>query len=233
MSVIHKLFPTTVFKDNREVSFEEKELWEKIILENLNDEGRTQDWLGFSNIHHYSEVSHIYEWIVQGIRRYLMHFNIYSGDIDINITKSFINITRDSETPEHEHSENHITFTYYPHIAQGMEQNLRVFYDGHTHPNEPYTHLFEQLHDSNFNLLNSLSDVMIVNEGDLIIMPSKMRHLTEHRDGREPQSNESFDESNLFNSRICIAGDVVLTKRQGAKGLWRLLNPIEDWRKFD
>lgn len=234
MSVIHKLFPTTIFKDNREVSIDEKDMWEKIILENLNEEGKTQDWLGFSHIHHYDEAKPIFEWIVQGIRRYLMHFNIYSPDIDINVTKSFINLTRDSETPEHEHSENHITFTYYPHVAPGREQNLRVYQDGHTLPNEPYTHLFEQLHDRNFNLLNSMSDSMIINEGDLVVMPSKIRHSTEHVDKRMPiHGTESFTKENLFDSRICIAGDVILTKRQGAEGLWRLLNPVEEWRKFD
>jgi hypothetical protein len=234
LTVIHKLFPTTIYKDHRETSIEEKDMWENIILENLNEQGRTQDWLGFSHIHHYEEAKPIFEWIVRGIRRYLMHFNIYSGDIDINVTKSFINLTRDSQTPEHEHSENHITFTYYPHVAQGREQNLRIYNESFTHPNEPYTHLFAQLHDGNYNLLNSLSESIIINEGDLIVMPSKLRHSTEHVDGRKAVvGTESFDKDNLFDSRICIAGDCVLTKRAGADGLWRLLNPVEEWRKFD
>lgn len=236
MSVTHKLFPTTIYKDSRDVSIDEKNMWEKIILENLNENGRTGDFLGFDKLHHYEEAKPIFQWVVRGIRRYLMNFNIYSEDIDINITKCFLNLTKDTQTPEHEHSENHITFTYYPHIAEGREQDLRLYYDQYTHPNEPYTQLFSQLHDNNFNLLNCLSHSIIINEGDLIVMPAKMRHSTEHSNIEKRDLgifSEPFSEEGLFDSRICVAGDVMLTKRKGAKGLWRLLNPVEEWRKFD
>ena len=36
---------------------------------------------------------------------------------------------------------------------------------------------------------------------------------------------------NLKNSRFCVGGDVILT-RKNTKNYNRLLTPIENWRKF-
>ena len=43
---------------------------------------------------------------------------------------------------------------------------------------------------------------------------------------------ESFKNKNdLINSRFCVGGDVILT-RKDTKGYNKLLTPIENWRKF-
>lgn len=232
--MMHDLFPTSIYKSNRKVTNKEKNRWCGIVLDNLDENGFTQDFLGFYQIHHRKEIEGIYAWIISEVRKYLEEFAVDHSNIDLHITKSFINLTRDAETPEHEHSENQITFTYYPHIAKGREQDLIVYHEHFTQPNEPYPYLFWQV-AGEWNKRNSLSKSIPIEEGDLVIMPSKIRHSTSLVDQSIKKEYEDVgtNRENIKDSRICIAGDIMMTQKERCDNLWRVLSPVKDWRTFD
>ena len=230
--MMYELFPTTVYKTNKKVSNKEKNGWVDIIFDNLNEEGFTQDILGFYQIHHRKEVEGVYKWIMSEVRKYLEEFEVDHSNMDLHVTKSFVNMLRVQETPIHEHSENHLTFTYYPHIAKGREQDLRVYMDNHTHPNEPYTHLFDQI-STGWNNRNSLSRTISIEEGDLVILPAKLRHSTHLRDPSVKGLDVgTFERKQVKDSRVCVAGDIMITQKEKCDNLWRVLSPIKDWRTF-
>ena len=94
--------------------------------------------------------------------------------------------------------------------------------------NNPYDN-FLNLLNTEWNDINCVSYSIPVCEGNIIIFPSKLPHSVDGDDNKKVESFETIE--NLKNSRFCVGGDVILT-RKNTKNYNRLLTPIENWRKF-
>ena len=221
------LFPTLITVGKREVDELEKESWFSAYLEMSDKDGKSMDFLGYQSIHHDKRFMKVFGDICNTIREYLNTLNVDTTILDINITKTWFNVKTNSSNPPHNHSENHISFTYYPHIHKKYSDKTLVFYQQENR-NEPYDN-FLNLLNTEWNDINCVSYSIPVYEGDIIIFPSKLPHSVDGDDSKKLESFETIE--NLKNSRFCVGGDVILT-RKNTKNYNRLLTPIENWRKF-
>ncbi len=222
------LFPTLITISKRKVDELEKESWFSAYLEMSNEDGKSMDFLGYQSIHHDKRFIKVFSDIATTVRKYLDAMNI-KKDIDINITKSWFNIKTVSGNPIHNHAENHISFTYYPHVHENYKDKRLTFFNEKQSANEPYNGFFENL-STDWNDVNCRSYNFPVEQGNIFIFPSSMDHGVGLSD--DDSNIESFNTiEELKHSRFCVAGDIILT-RKDVKDYNRLLTPIENWRKF-
>lgn len=222
------IFPTLITVGKREVDELEKESWFSAYHEMSNEEGKSMDFIGYQSIHHDKRFIKVFTDIADTIREYLNTLHVKQDIIDINITKSWFNVKTESRNPAHNHSENHISFTYYPHIHDKHQGKNLVFYQQENR-NEPYDKLL-QLTVTEWNNINCISYSIPVSEGNIFVFPGKLLHSVE---GSGPGNVlESFKTTeSLRQSRFCVGGDAILT-RKTTEDYNRLLPPIENWRKF-
>ncbi len=228
------LFPKLVTIGKREVDELEKESWFSSYLEQSNKDGKSQDCLGFQSVHHDKRFMKVFSDIANTIRNHLNTLGIDTNKIDINITKSFFNVTKNNGNPLHNHVENHISFTYYPHIHENCKQQLVFHQDIEKISNDPYEGFLNHM-STYWNDINAMSYSLAVQEGNIFVFPSKLCHSV-NVPGVEFHEIESFKTTeDLKLSRFCVVGDAILTRRndyQDRSANHRLLTPIENWRKF-
>lgn len=225
------LFPTVVTQSHREVSKEEKEIWFDLFLKHSNQNGESHDWLGFEEIHLEESVEFFYrDVLMPAVNEYLERLHVERKNIDVHVTKSFFNVTKQAGIRRHNHVENHISFVYYPHIAKGKERDLMLFQNG-KHPNEPYN-LFFNDNVNAWDAINSRVMHLGVEEGTLYVFPSDLDHDIEVREGDQESGIQGFKtKKDLYGTRFCVAGDMIIT-RNHSMSYQRTLPPIEKWRIF-
>jgi len=225
------LFPTLVTRADRKVNEEEKNIWFDLFLKHSNDRGESHDWLGFEELHLEESVEFFYRDILMpAVNEYLDRLQIARHNIDIHVTKSFFNVTDQAGIRRHDHAENHISFVYYPHIAEGKERDLMLFQNG-KHPNEPYSmFLADNVHG--WDAVNSRVMRLDIKEGTLYAFPSDIEHDIEVREGDQESGIQGFFNVNdLMQSRFCVAGDMLIT-RNHSMAYQRTLSPPEKWKNF-
>ena len=224
------IFPTTISRTKIEVSEEEKDRWFDLYLTHSNDEGKSHDFWGFEKVQTDERFHDLFmDRLRKGVDAYFDALSINTSKIDVQLTKCFFNVTDRSAVTLHDHAENHLSFTYYPHIAEGKARDIIFYID--THNNEPYTHFFGYtLDESTVN--NSTREGFPVSEGALFIFPSKLTHDIERRNG-DGRGNQPFlDKESLRKTRFCVAGDMLYTRKNDIDVYNRLLSAPENWRKL-
>lgn len=227
------LFPTVVTRMEREVEDKEKDEWFSMFLKHSNQEGKSHDWLGFEELHHEESLQWFYrDVLMPAVVKYLEHLQVQIKDFDIYITKSFFNVTDKAGITRHNHVENHISFVYYPHIAEGKERDLMLWTNNRKHPNEPYDKFFANtVKNGDWNQINSLMLYMPVKEGTLYIFPSDLDHDIEVREGDEPSGIQGFKKKeDLLKTRFCVAGDMMII-RNHSESYQRMLPPLDKWKR--
>jgi len=223
----HFLFPTVIWQGNRQVSDEEKSLWFESYLVNSDSDGASLDYLGFQSHHLDSNFSNIFKDIIQNVKYYFDELSIDHTKLNLYITKTWYNAKTTTGNPQHCHGENHISFTYYPHINPQFEKNLAFFREYETTPNEPYFGFLEDI-VTEWTPANCRSYQIPISEGDIVVFPSKLFHST----NGEGTSHEYFKtKEELVKSRFCVGGDIIIT-RKDTKEYEKLLPPIENWKLF-
>lgn len=225
------LFPTLVTKNKFDVFRSEKNLWYDAYLKHSNNLGKTHDFLGYETVHHEESLKFFFvDKLKPTISEYLKSLHLNPDFFDIHVTKTFFNVTDRNGIHEHDHAENHISFVYYPHVAKNKERDLIFYHPNPVHPNEPYPQLFDHLAHG-WDNINARSFSVGVEEGVMYIFPSKLAHNIEKRDGDKDyiQGFKTFED--LEQSRFCVAGDCILTKKQAGQYM-RTLPPVKDWRTY-
>ena len=228
------IFPTVISTTQRTVTTNEKLAWFDIIMNNLDSSGSTHDFLGFQTFHHYESVQHVYKEIASAIEQHLVSLGVDISTMDINITKSFANLCYGAYTPDHDHSESHYSFTYYPNVPENVYQTLD-FYRLRSNPNEP---VWDWLNENGNPTEEASSKYRLnIQEGMIVVFPSSLTHGTSFANpfwqhnttsNLEPIPNKQA----LFDFRVCISGDCLLT-RKDSKAYKRMIMPVESWRKFN
>lgn len=228
----HLVFPTLISQTQHSVSNDEKETWFDLYLKNSDDQGFSQDFLGFENIQTESIFQTLFmKKLKESLNEYFKCLSISLDKIDIQLTKCFFNVTDQSSIPPHDHSENHLTFTYYPYIANGKERNLMFYNFNEAHTNEPYPYFFRN-YVIDWNDVNSNAASFPVTEGTMFIFPSKLKHCIEAKfNDREGQDGKSFkSKEELKQSRFCVSGDMLYTKKENINNYNRALSNPKNWR---
>jgi len=225
------LFPTLVTTEKFNVTPEEKDLWFDAYMKHSRPDGTTHDFLGFERVHHEESLEFFFKLkLMPALRQYLAALHIEIDNFDVHITKTFFNVTEHNGILQHNHEENHISFTYYPNVAPGTERELCFFHPNNMHGNEPYSKWFHEV-VNDWDHVNARSYTVPVQEGTLYIFPSKLDHDIVKGENDTSYVKGFKTKEELANSRFCVAGDMILTKTR--PGPYRRSLPrVEDWRKF-
>lgn len=224
------IFPTVISKAKIDITEQDKQNIFDIVYNNIDENGYSMDFLGYTKIHHEKSLEHIYKQVVSLIREHLSFMNVDHTNIDINIVKSWLNLTEERVNTRHNHSEAHYSFTIYPNVPEHAKKYLRLFRK-EKHPNEIYEGFFDNCCNE-WELQNSSSCQFLPEEGDVFIFPSSMDHDTVLMDGSTPSGMENVkDYDHIKDMRICIGGDVIFTSNIKTNN-HRILQPIADWKTF-
>lgn len=225
------IFPTTVSSCNFIVSEQDKNNIFNVILDNLNQDGYTMDYLGYVALHHDLRLKKFYTKIIEVFKDHLLFLNIDINTLDIYIIKSWFNLTdKDRVNTKHDHAEAHYSFTFYPHISEQSKKYFRVYRD--IHPNEFHPGVFSTV-CTKWDLQNALSWSFLPQEGDIFIFPAKTLHDTTSLDfGAKDESNTRISSiDDIKTCRVCISGDIIITAKNKTSN-HRLLQPLSMWKNF-
>jgi hypothetical protein len=227
----HLIFPTVVSETLHTVTDKEKDCWFDLYLKNSNNEGRSQDFIGFENIQNETIFNDLLmNKLKISINEYFKCLNINADTLDVHLTKCFFNVTNQSGIDVHDHSENHISFTYYPFIANGKDRDIMIYNFNEAHANEPYAHFFSN-YITEWTSINSNIISFPITEGSLFIFPSKLKHCIEERQGDKYEEGKTFtNKESLQQSRFCVAGDMLYTKKENINSYNRALSNPKNWR---
>lgn len=227
----HLIFPTLVSQTEHNVSDKEKNAWFDLYLKNSNSDGKSQDFLGFEDVHNDETFYNLLiPKLKEGVNEYLKCLSINADILDIQLTKCFFNVTDQSRIDVHDHAENHLSFTYYPYIAQGKDRDIVFFNINEAHPNEPYAHFFGH-YITESTSINSNINPFPISEGALFIFPSKLKHCIEEREGDRYEEGKSFKtKEELQLSRFCVSGDMLYTRKENINNYNRALSNPKNWR---
>jgi len=228
------LFPTTILKQTKSVSTEEKDLWFDLFLKHSNADGESSDYIGYEQLHlavdeaKYKTLEDFYySYLQNATLEYLNMLSVsQSCNLDIYLTKSWFNVTNRAGINRHNHAEHHISFVYYPHVPQDNDAGLILEHRG-KHPNEPYEG-FLQTNTFDQNQFNAVTCNLPVSEGTLYLYPSDLYHYLD----ADYQPIQGFhNKQDLNNARVCVAGDMLLTAQHST--YQRALPPLEKWQKLN
>jgi hypothetical protein len=225
----HALFPTLVSEFHYDYPHRFKEIFFNSIFDHLNENGYSDEQTGHVTIHHDEKFKEIYQFAVSCVKTFIKVYNVDPELFDINVVKSWLNITAGISNPKHNHADAHITFVYYVHIPDSIQAPIRFY--NHLRRHEPFPAFSKMNNQSNtWNAINSYTWQFVPTDGQLMVFPATLYHDTV---GNSCDANPSIKtEVDIKNRRISIAGDILLThKEKIARHLG--LQPIHNWRKFD
>ena len=226
------VFPTLIGQSMVEVTEEEKDLWFNLYLKNSDEEGKSMDFLGFSEIHNSPELDLFVHRVGIAVRHYLEHLSIEHVKLKINLVKTWFNVHKECQGQLHDHAEAHISFVYYPHINENVNREFEVYSYGAKRSNEPISNFYHH-NATATTLLNARSVRLAVNEGLILVFPSDLGHKTVNPDNPQtPSGIEGFRTiAELKETRFCVAGDILLTRKDSER-YERLLTPPDIWREI-
>ena len=126
------LFPTTILKQTKSVSAEEKDLWFDLFLNHSNATVSPVIIL-VTNNYTWKSVLQIFIMTTNSnaTHEYLNMLSVsQSCNLDIYLTKSWFNVTNRAGINRHNHAEHHISFVYYPHVPQDNDAGLILEHSG-------------------------------------------------------------------------------------------------------
>ena len=225
---VFDLFPLSIFKDKIILPSNEK----KIIIDHIFDsEKNTSDtlknkqdaWLGDTRGHEFlfknSKMKIISNLISKKIKEYTSTLNIDNDKLSFYYQRSWATITRTKERIQpHSHDQSNISFAYYPLKPRDsgdirfIVQPQNEIAKGLFHPEKLKLGLLK-----NVNKRNTPNVDIHVQEDDIVIFPSKIKHAT------IPNKTE--------NPRISISGDVTIMLKN-SYGHERLMPHFDQWQEF-
>jgi Putative 2OG-Fe(II) oxygenase len=223
----HALFPTLVCEFEYDQSDNFKKILFDKILGFIDPEGRSDEITGHVILHHEPAFDRLFAFATKSVEQYVSRLHIDTSLFDFNLTKTWFNLKDESVTPLHAHRDSHVSFSYYANIPDNKNHNIR-FHDEHKH--EPYAGSIRWNNTSQtWDELNALTWSINPIEGHLLVFPSSLMHDTT---GIANSVDTFHNLDKLKNSRICIAGDILLTyKEKTASPLG--IQPLKNWRRYN
>jgi len=231
----HEIFPTLygewkfpdhdIFKDQ----------FKKTIFDYIRNNGTTPSVIGVGentkhvSLHTVDSYSPIFRFASDCAREYIRSMNVDDQLYDLFLVKSWLSVSG-TKSNIHSHGDAHVVFTYYINIPKGLDRPLR-FHRKYGNMNDLY---FEMSHwncNNNFNQFNAATWTQNVKEGDLFVFPGKLKHDNVGFDSETETIVEAFDEDELFQQRICLAGDFIICYRDISSNPTGT-QPISNWRVF-
>ena len=231
---ILELFPLTVFC--QPIGFpspeghpeDQKNSWVQHILKmrEASDPPRSEisawtgDVKGHEFIHKEPTFEPLFESIATGVETYLQQMGLDFTQLNLYFTRSWAVVAYKNErVNRHAHLQSHLSVAYY---VQKPKEGGRLAFFNSGPPNEFVPGLFESRMGSLFtgprSPANSANTIVDVEEGDMVIFPSKTVHATEPHQSETP--------------RISISADIVITLKE-SKNHEFLLPDFSHWKKMN
>lgn len=175
-------------------------------------------------LHTDEELKSFFKFVSQCVAEYLDQLQFDRSRVDINIVKTWISATdRQTVTPVHAHATSHLSFVYYMQMPKEADA---IAFEILKSNNEPYDGAFGDSTSRQKSLvlqrnaLNSNQCVLPVEEGQLLVFPSHLRHGT-------VKMGDMGD-----GQRIALAGDVLLVFNEKTPNYATGVFDPKTWRKF-
>lgn len=228
------IFPTLVTKGHIPKSLYDKEIMKDIIMENVDEEGQTMDFIGEGAfIHHDARLTVIYEVVTEYIKHHLSLFALDPDEYQVHVVKSWFNVnSKDHSNAMHAHPEADYSATFYPNVPADSKKWLRLVRGFNREANELFPGMYYNgAYEKNANNANEWT--ILPEEGDVIIFPSAINHDTVNEDLSESSTDvqKITTRDSLDNMRICIGIDVKITARNKTTN-HHILQPVYTWRTF-
>jgi Putative 2OG-Fe(II) oxygenase len=224
----HAIFPTLIIQDQYPNAYEFKPIFMNKLMKYMTIDGFSSEFTGHVNIHHEEAYAPLFVYISEMIAEYVRAIGIDPEIFDINIIKTWMNITKERHTPFHNHEDAQLSFTYYANIPENLEKPL-VFCNAPPHNNDPYYGMIK-FNANETNRWNEYDHKFVPSEGDLFIFPSTLNHYTVGYGTEEPDTGCKHV-SDLYTKRVCLAGDIIFTYRKNMPRPTGI-QPTSNWRIF-
>lgn len=225
----HALFPVLVSEFHYDYPHRFKEVFFESVFDHLNENGYSDELTGHVTIHHDERYKEIYQFAISCVKQFIQTYNVNPHLFDINVVKSWLNIIGGQSNPNHSHADAHISFVYYVHVPDTIQNPLRFYNYNNRHEPFPGFCKFNNQNEM-WNIINSYTWQFTPIDGQLMVFPATLYHDTVGQCQDSTWSIKTVDDAK--NRRISIAGDIVLTYNEKSnKPLG--LQPISNWRKFD
>jgi hypothetical protein len=224
----HNLFPTLITEHSFLKIEDIKTVFFNNALNHCNKDGYSMETTGNVDIHLDREFDILFDWVIKCVKDHMNCLNI-QDNFDLNLVKTWFNITRDFHTPNHTHADAHISFVYYVHLPKDYDKPI---YFGNNHVNNE---LFYGMNNNNikeWNELNTPTWYFIPKEGTLFVFPGKLSHWTAgHGSGAVDPGCHSIQD--LTNRRCAIAGDILLTYKTNKLCKPYGIQPTMNWKTYN
>jgi len=228
---LYPLFPTLVCED----FYYDSQKFKKIFFDNAFNhitDGESGEASGNVIVHLDPAFEDFFSFVSKKAKEYVSALKIDPEIFDFNIVKTWLNITRESDNPKHEHGDAHMSFSYYVHVPDDVEKYLTMY-----RPEEMSNELYHGMLDFNvqeYNEFNCMSWYFPTEEGKIFLFPSKIKHSVMSKNHTYPilvEERKLESVNDLAQNRICIAGDFVLTHKQKTTQALGL-QPIKNWKTY-
>ena len=234
--ILHTLFQTLI----GQTTYDKKNAFKKLVLNtahrNISDDGYSNELTGHLTLHHEKEYEEFFKFVSEKVNEYLKSLSVDPEKYNINIIKTWFNITKESNNPRHSHADAHLSFSYYVNTPEDCKKMICFFANQKGHNNLHPGFLEYQV--LNYNFLNSLSWSFETNEGDLFVFPASLEHsVIDSKDNikneelTKKQESPTTSKTILKNKRLVIAGDILLTFKEKT-AVHMGIQPIKNWRTF-
>ena len=228
---IYEIFPTVIYRGQISCheNFKEKYLEELCKYWHWAPELPRQELTSPENsgryfLHHKEEYKQFFDCLVDNVRQYLKVLSVDDSKLNVYVTKSWVNI-HEEDSPQikvHNHNCANISFCYY---MQCNETSDKLCFHQVKNSNEVSGFMFETTINNDNNLITGYNKyncnkyTVSPMEGTVILFPSSLLHSTLNLVPRTI-------------NRIGIAGDIMLSLKEGnEKSEFSMIDP-STWRKF-
>ena len=231
---IHPIFPTVISESDYEYQADFKELFFQSAMSHIDENGYSNELVGKLNIHHDENYDELYVFIIQEIKKYVCSLGVDADIFNYNVVKSWLNISKDTDNPPHNHQDSHISFSYYVNLPTDIHRQI-VFQDNLLDRNN-LNHGMLPWNTTEWNYYNSSIWSFIPEEGSLYVFPANITHHVSEVGKKLKMATElenptkTLDE--LKSMRISIAGDILMTFKE-LQPIPLGLQPIKNWRVFE
>lgn len=232
--MLHNIFPVSIWQ----VEYSKQNIFNEMVLKTahmyVDETGKTGEHI-FNKFHQLSEYETFFQFVCNQIKDYIEAMGVSTQGMDVNITKSWLEIKKETTLAVHTHGDNHYSFVY---VVNNPEEIRKDIYFCHPnkdhHHNEPHRAFF---HWSKKELTyeNATEWTFPSNVGMLYVFPSKLEHgTTGYFDPSASTSSGIFSKEDAFSSRVVLAGDTIISINDDEKPTYNHLgikNPSQ-WRSF-
>lgn len=207
---VYEIFPTLIYRGEIKCHEQFKEKYQEELCDYWHyaedlprEELQSPENSGRYFLHHEEKYKEFFICLSDNVRQYLRVLDVEDTLLNVNITKSWLNIHKENlpNIKTHIHNCSDISFCYYLNCNDSSD---KLCFHQAKNNNEVSEFMFETTNSGKYNLIKSFNKYNCNNyivtpiEGTVVLFPSSLMHSTIKMQER-------------IGNRISICGDITLT----------------------